>query len=265
MNSSRRGAGLRPATTAVNPASLAVAVVAAFLSVSLFAQKKPAPAADNAKALLTKARKAHGGDAILAIKDYTFTGDMIMVTPQGEMTFAAEGSFTMDGRSRMVMKMPVGEIAQSFDGQSLWVKTVQGVREMPNLVPQARGSRERELFAILRNFDQDGYTAKALPRFKLESKEVASIEVANVTTGNKVTVFVDPATGLAAGKSYIGQGMMGAPGEMLESFSDMREVAGIKIPFRIVTTSAGKRTAEQRVKEFKINPGVPNNAFQKPE
>lgn len=235
-------------------------------------RKKQAPAAANpaaqARRILAKARAAHGGDAVLAIDNFTFTGDMTMATPQGEMSFSSEGAFTVAGKSRMVMKMPVGDIVQVFDGNALWTRTMQGVQQMPPaMVAQAKSARQRDLFFVLRNFDQPGFSVTALPSgsHTIEGKTIDSVRVAREDGEPFVTLLLDRATGLAAGKTYVGQGMMGSPGEMLEVFGDIREVEGVRIPFRTVISSSGKRTAEQRLKEFKINPGVDESAFQRPQ
>jgi hypothetical protein len=75
-----------------------------------------------------------------------------------------------------------------------------------------------------------------------------------------VKLFVDPSTGLLAGKGYQAQGQ-----ETVEQLSDLRDVEGIKVPFRSVRMTGGKRTQELKIQEFKINPGAPDSAFAKPE
>jgi len=226
------------------------------------------PSSAQASRLLARARAAHGGAAVLAIRDFTFSGEMTMATPQGEMTFASEGAFTVSGKSRMVMKMPVGEIVQVFDGSALWTRTMQGVQQMPPaMAAQARSARERDLFSVLRNFDRPGYAAAVLPpgSHSVEGKTIDSVRISRDGVGPFVTLLLDRATGLAAGKVYAGQAMIGQPGDMLEVFADLREIGGVRIPFRTVISSNGRRTAEQRLKEFKINPGVDDSVFQRPQ
>ncbi|MFN7919168.1 MAG: pitrilysin family protein [Bryobacteraceae bacterium] len=216
------------------------------------------------KDLLTKVRAAHGGDALMTAKDYQAKLDMTMVTPQGEMVFKSEATSSMQGKSAMKMLSPMGEITQVFDGANVWLKTPQGTREMPNQVAAARTSSARELISVLRNFDKAGYRVQSLGATKLDGKDVESVLVANDDLKLEVKLFVDPVTNLLAGRSYVGQAMMGPPGEVVESYSDIREVGGIKMPFRIVGMREGKRAAEQRMSEIKINVGVPDSAFAKP-
>jgi predicted Zn-dependent peptidase len=231
------------------------------------AEPAPPPAVDTearGKDLLTKARQAHGGTALSSVQDYWAKFDMAMVTPQGEMVFKSEATVSLKGKSLMKMVAPMGEVQQGFDGNIVWLKTPQGVQEMPAAVAQARTAGAREMIPLLRNFDEPGYRTQALGSTKLDNKEVEAVLVANDQLNLQVKVFVDPATGLLAGKSYVGQTMGGPPGEMVESYSDIREVGGIKIPFRIVGNREGKRAVEQRLSEIKINTGVSDTAFAKP-
>jgi hypothetical protein len=75
---------------------------------------------------------------------------------------------------------------------------------------------------------------------------------------------VDPATNLLAGKSYTAA-LMGAPGEIQELYSDWRETEGLKWPGRITLYRDGRKIGESVVREVKVNPGLPESAYRKPE
>ena len=100
---------------------------------------------------------------------------------------------------------------------------------------------------------------------KFQLQEVEGVLIRNESMQLEVRLFVDPKTGLLAGKSYVGSNMGGPPGEVVEAYSDIREVDGVKMAFRVIRSSNGKKTAEQKVSELKINPGVPASAYQKPQ
>ncbi len=51
---------------------------------------------------------------------------------------------------------------------------------------------------------------------------------------------------------------------MEEFYSDYREAQGVKMPFKALVNSGGKKRAEQTITEVKINPGVAEAAYQKP-
>jgi predicted Zn-dependent peptidase/outer membrane lipoprotein-sorting protein len=225
-----------------------------------------AETASAGKALLDKARAAHGGPALAKIKDYVAKMDMTMVTPQGEFPLKGEATVSTSGKSMMKMTTPMGEILQGFDGQKVWMKTPQGIQEMPPQVAgQARNSSLRETVQLLNNYDKPGYTTQALGVSKLEGKDVEGVLVKNDSLSFQVKVYFDPATGLLVGKNYMGQIPMSGPGEITETLSDIREVEGAKLPFRSVLTNNGKKAAEQKIGEFKVNTGVPDSAFTKPQ
>ncbi|MEZ5356812.1 MAG: pitrilysin family protein [Bryobacteraceae bacterium] len=217
-------------------------------------------------ALLTKARQAHGGDAVSNLKDYALKLDIARVGPQGEMTMQAEAVGTAAGKSLMKLVLPMGRIEQGFDGNIVWMRSPQGVQVAPAaMAERARQSNLREILTLLRNFDQPGYSAQALGASKLGGKDVEGVLVSNAALKLETKLFVDPATGLLAGKSYMDEGGMGSPpGERVETFSDIRDVQGVKMPFLVVVTTGGQKSGQQTIKEAKINQGVNDDAFQKP-
>jgi hypothetical protein len=62
---------------------------------------------------------------------------------------------------------------------------------------------------------------------------------------------VDEGTGLLAKMSYAGP-----QGTIEETYSDFRDVSGIKIPFKISITQAGRKFAEAAILDYKVNTGV---------
>ena len=83
-----------------------------------------------------------------------------------------------------------------------------------------------------------------------------AVEVAAANGGLKVTVEFDPATGLPARETYTEPGQNGAPAETADIFSDWREVAGIKLPFKAIQLENGMKMLEVTVSEYKINSGL---------
>jgi len=219
------------------------------------------------KALLLRARQAHGGDAIKQVKGYQAKLDMTMITPQGEMPIGSDITVDLAGvRYLMKLNTPMGEIVQAFDGAKGWMKSPQGVQDAPaSAAEQAKTNALRDTIAVLGSFDSPGYTVQALGPSKLGGSEVEGVLVKNESAKFEIRLFVDPKTGLLAGKTYTGQMMGRPPGEQVETFSDFRDAGGIKLPFHISTTHNGQKAAEQKYSEFKINPGVSDEIYKKPQ
>ena len=66
----------------------------------------------------------------------------------------------------------------------------------------------------------------------------------------------DPSTGLPVRQIHNETDMMGKPSEVVESFSDWRDVGGIKLPYKIAIEQNGAKAGEQTVTEIKLNTGL---------
>jgi predicted Zn-dependent peptidase len=223
-------------------------------------------AQDKGKALLARAREAHGGAAVGAVKQYRLKGDMSLSTPQGEMNMATDSTVNLAPAKRISkMSAPMGEITQGFDGAGAWMAMGGQVREAPGSQTEAaRQAAARENLLILQRFDKNGYQVQAMGRQQLEGKPVEAVLVSHEAENMTVRFFVDPATGLLAGRTYLGS-FGGPPAELTEVYSDYREVAGVKLPFAVEITRQGQRVGSVRVSEIVINPNVPDSAFAKPQ
>jgi len=217
------------------------------------------------KALLAAARKAHGGDA-KGVKAYAIKMVMTAVTPQGDMAIPSD--MTVDlatNRYRMKLETPVGEVTQGFDGTNGWMKTAQGLRDAPpTAATQAKENGFRDIISLLANFDKEGYSVQSLGPAKLGKLDVEAVLVRKDADKLEATLLVDPKTGLVAGKKYMGA-VMGQKGNIEETFSDLRETGGIKLPFLVSITNNGNKAAELKYTEHKLNPGVDDAIYRKPQ
>ena len=62
----------------------------------------------------------------------------------------------------------------------------------------------------------------------------------------------EPSTGLPSKIRY----SEGGGPEIVEILSDFREVAGVKLPFKLVLEQNGNKAAEGNVTEYRINTGL---------
>jgi hypothetical protein len=70
-------------------------------------------------------------------------------------------------------------------------------------------------------------------------------------TGSLVTLKINPSTGAIENISYMEEG-----GPVTETFSDWRDVSGVKLPFKSETTRDGKPLQSAVASEVKINTGL---------
>ena len=84
--------------------------------------------------------------------------------------------------------------------------------------------------------------------------------------GQSVRVEFDEATGLPLRQIYQETGMGGAPSEVKETYSDWRDVNGVKLPFKVSIEQNGKNSGEAVVSEIKLNTGLSvDELSKKPE
>ncbi|MGA2434268.1 MAG: hypothetical protein ABSG25_03190, partial [Bryobacteraceae bacterium] len=211
-------------------------------------------------ALLAAARDAMGGAAVGKVKAYTGIGSITMVYEQGNFSMKIEQTTDLSWRMLQKLRTPAGfEMQNGYDGKTLWAKTAQGSSATATEDENAEieGNFFRESLWILQTFDSGKLTVQALddPGEKLDV-----VAVSDPARNLLVKIFIDPQTHLIVKKDFVGA----ETGPSEEIYSDYREVAGVKVPFRTVVTQEGQKKLEQVWSEVKVNPGLDDSAYRKP-
>ena len=81
------------------------------------------------------------------------------------------------------------------------------------------------------------------------------VQIAN-NTGQSLRLYIDAKTHLPLKAVYRSVQMAGAPAKLTDTYSDWREVDGIKFPFRITTQREGQPYAKFQVSEIRLNSGL---------
>jgi hypothetical protein len=205
-----------------------------------------------------------GGAVIDQIKDFTVTGDMKLSLPQGEIAMKMNVTANVAGKTVSTMQTPMGEITQGYDGQVAWAKTPQGVREAPaSQLGEVQGTLFRDTFSLLRNIDNPAYTVQALDTAEVEGKKAEGVAISDAARKLQVKLWIESATGLLVKKTYTAA-FMGPPAELEEISSDYRDVSGLQVAHTAALNRDGKRLGVTTITSFKLNPGVPDSAYQKP-
>jgi zinc protease len=216
------------------------------------------------KALLAAARQAMGGAALMAVKDYTVLATVTISTPQGDLPLKTESTINLTGKMLNKMTTPMGDMVQGYDGQAGWMSAGGQIRDVP---PSQAGEFTSGLFrnsvSLLQSFDSAAYTVQALGSVEVEGRQTESIAVGDPAHKLQLKVYVDPATNLILRKDFTA-GIMGPPAETEESYTDYRDVGGVKMPFKTVLSQGGKKKVDEATAEIKINPGVADSAYKKP-
>ncbi|MFQ6084185.1 MAG: insulinase family protein [Candidatus Aminicenantia bacterium] len=197
------------------------------------------------------------------IKDVVIDQETKVTTPQGEFEIKGRQIILYPDKLRDERTLPFGEIVTVLNGDTGWMKTPQGIQDMPeSIVKTSQESLARNFILLLINALKEEYKIQSLPSEEIEGKKAEVILIID-PKGKSVKLVVDPATRLIWKKSYQGK-LQAGPVNIEEIFSDYREVNGLKVPFQIVVYVDSKKFSETKVTQVVINSGVSESLFEKP-
>ncbi len=229
------------------------------------ASASPEAAAKGLELLKLAATAIGGKEKLSAVNSVQSKGSLTIVTPGGEFAIQATTTFVLPDKSKDIVVTPMGEMISVATGDNGWAK--QGNNLVPATPEQLKESRKeyfRNTILTLKSADSPNYTASYLNSDQLDGKPVNIIQLVSNDGDASYKMAIDPQTNMPAGKYYFGQTMTG-PANLVEIYSDYRDVNGIKIPFKIRYESDGKKVMELVLSECVINPQIPDGFFDMPK
>ncbi len=217
------------------------------------------------KAVLAKAQKAAGGaDKLAALKDATITAKSQLSGPMGSMSVDQKIRIIYPSTLRQENTLPFGKIEVYSDGKGGWMKAPQGQMPIPGpQLQQVKGEIFRLTERLLLSDRDPDRTVNFVRKDKVGDREAEVIEIAS-RDGEQVLVFVDVATGQVLKKQYKGTAMAGPAATVDEVYEDIREVNGLKAPFKTVIYQNDKKFAELVYSEVQYNTGLKAEDLAKP-
>ncbi len=200
------------------------------------------------KDLLAKAQQAVGGaDKLEAIKDLTIVGDYQADATGGGIKAKQTSLWLAPAGFRQESVLPFGRVVATYDGKYGWL--MQGSNRSP-LVGAPLKQLQGEVFRmypslLLSDRDKDRTVNSIDPR---------TVEISD-QQGNRVRLHLSD-SGVPESLSYSMAPVQGAPAEVVNTFGEMKEVNGVRMPFRISITQGGKKAAEITIQEYKVNQGL---------
>jgi len=196
------------------------------------------------KQLLQKVQQAVGGAEKLAgVKDLRQVAEVQIDPSVGGPQTEADQPVARAGTVRQEVEAPFGKLLSFTNGTT-------GLGEEPSgdgalagpMLKQAQGEIFRSYFGLMNE------RSRSEPDVNYAGPGALDI---SDKSGNSVRLMVDESTGLPVKTSYAG------PQETIEeNWSELRDVDGMKVPFKITVIQAGKKFAEVTVQEFKVNTGA---------
>jgi zinc protease len=221
---------------------------------------KPAAQADPAslqrgKEMLDKMQAALGGAAKLeSVKDLQYHAEVAIQAGGAGMKAKQTNSYVKPATMRQDIELPFAKQSVFYGGESGWMATPQGTQNLPGpVVKQIQGELFRTIFNLALSDRDPSRTVSAID---------GNIIAVSDKKGYSVQVQLD-ASGLPAKMMYTGDAMGGAAAPVEEDLSDWRYVDGIKLPFATTIVQNGKKFAEVKVQDYKINSGLTTEELSK--
>ena len=226
--------------------------------------------AQTTEEVIEKSISALGGRAAhTKLKSRSTLGTIAFATPAGEISGTVEVLNAAPNKIRTLIKADLSAVGagqlvvdQRFDGSTGYVMdTMQGNRDIAgNQLDNMRNGSFPHPFI---NYKDMGVTAKLAGKEKVGDRD-NFVLIFDPTTGSAVRHFIDAETYLPT-KSVIRVDVpqLGGELEQTNEYLDYRDVNGVKLPFRINSTSSAQNF-NVTVTKIEHNGAVNQSLFSKP-
>lgn len=157
-------------------------------------------------------------------------------------------------KHRVELTLPIGELIQAFDGEVGWVSMAGRLNE------QTARMKETQHYGInlLRRLDQPGITARPQDDEYLKEKPCKVVELSD-GEGHVTRFYLEAETRLVFKVAFSSAGLMTE-----RYYSDYREIAGIRVPHRIITLQNEEQVSEFELSEVEVNSPIDDALFRIP-
>ncbi|HJU42664.1 MAG TPA: hypothetical protein VJ691_07600 [Vicinamibacterales bacterium] len=219
--------------------------IRAAVMIVLVLASAPAAFAQTAEEIIEKSIAAMGGRAAFdKVKTRSMAGTITLMTPAGDIPGSIEILNARPNKTRTLIKADLSAfgagpltIDQRFDGQTGYVlDTLQGDREITgNQLDNMRNTGFPHAFL---NYKEAGISVKLQGKEKVGNGE-AYVLLFEPAKGSTIRQFIDAQTMLPVRFSLtVNVPQVGADVEQTTSLEDYREVDGIKMPFKLNSSSS---------------------------
>jgi hypothetical protein len=235
----------------------------------------PAPAAraddKEARALVDKAVRAHGGDRLLRVKAVETRGKMTVEKDGVKAEGTDEKWLQFPDRFKVAAQVSANGIdftlTYASDGKKAWVQTANETKDLDDAV--VKGLREETLHvekvARLLFAREKGYELSVVGEGQVDGRAALGVRVARKGRPD-VNLYFDKATGLLAKLERRGTDATGREVTEERFFHDYKEVGGVRTPMRVVHHHDGRQVMEWECAECRLlEEALPDEVFRKPQ
>jgi hypothetical protein len=143
--------------------------------------------------------------------------------------------------------LPAGKLSVYCDGKTGWLASAQASTALVDVsLKQVQSDLFRIIFPLL--------LSDRAPNRKVNALDDRTVEISD-NTGQIAKVVFDPATGLLQSTIYDAPTANG-PVPVIDTYSDYRDVGGLKLPYKVAITLSGKKFQDVTVKSMQLNTGL---------
>lgn len=215
-------------------------------------------------ALLERAVEAiGGGEVVLGVESQHMKASGEITIPEaGALPLSMESWTVFPDRQSQTLTLPFGDQRMVVTADRAVAVGPAGVQDMgeEGREDAMRGLR-RSSIALLAAAARGELEGNATGELEVDGRTLQLVEVD--LDGEMVELRVDDSGQIV--QIRYRDDFQGAPGEIVQTFSDFREVDGLMLPFALDQTFDGQPFLSGTVEVFEINPEIPEEAFAIPE
>jgi len=221
--------------------------------------------AQRATELLDQAVASMGGEVVDTMDAFRQSGDATQTTPQGDMQMKMTSTIRFPDTLRQEVELPFGKMAVVIGPNAAFANTPQGVMDLQGSQRESiESSVRRSPLILLRSRHDEGFVATVAGTGEVGGEPVELVQIEH--HGEVTTLGIDPQTGHLRQLSYRGSsGMGGPPGDIVQTFSDYREVDGLVYPFAVASTFNGQPNASVSWTAVEVDPELDDSLFSRPD
>ncbi|MFQ5670920.1 MAG: M16 family metallopeptidase [Acidobacteriota bacterium] len=220
--------------------------------------------AEGARLLTRLLEATAGATRVDAVENLQVKGTTVAKTPQGELEIKITVVTVFPDRIRQELVLPFGTIVTVLTPEDAFVSGPQGTHDLPD---SQRGNLEKSIhrnpLSLLKTRHDPGFVATALGQKDFGGQPMDLLQVE--FNGDVTVLAIDPETSQLMGLRYQGQNFSGARGEIVQTFSDFRQVDGLSFAFHSKATFNGEPFLESTTTSISTNQPIAQDSFSRPE
>jgi hypothetical protein len=232
----------------------------------------PTLAQEEARAVLDKAIKAHGGEDKLAKLNVTRTKAKGTVNIQGQdVDFTSDSAVQMPNKERNDLQLDIAgqkvTLLQIFNGEEGWLSLPGGqIREITGdqLGEMKNSAYANWLESLLPLTKEKEFTLTPLPEVKVKDKAAVGIKI-QAKDRPDIKLYFDRESGLLVKSERDSKDETGNVLRLESTYSDFKKVDGVVQPMKILANRDGKKFMEIEITELKFPEKLDSKLFAKPK